>query len=394
MQLAESQLLVSVLETNFESLCYGRSQQTAAGREASLRALASALSNSPLWAESPSAALVVRPEPEPMLGVVGYFDAVERARLEGLRWQLENSLPRLRYVGYEQAEEDCELLAERLVERFGCEELRSFRFTAIPRGGFIVLGMLSYILGLRQSQLEIPHPPDAPLVIVDDCALSGVRFGRFIQGLESQRVTFAHLYSPSGLRHAIESDGRREVTCVSARELQDHAPGVQGEDYPAWRERWMSRMDSRGYWVCQPDHLCFAWNEPDTSLWNPVIEREEEGWRLVPPELCLKNRPTPGAEPLRVQVQPEGMGPLKPASRVLFGELEGQIVLGDLSTDESFVLEGVGADMWRAVVEHGNLDGAADALLREYEVDGSTLRADLRGFVEDLLAQGVLVDDE
>lgn len=389
----DSQPLVSVLETDFDDAGHEWTPQPTVGRTERLWDLATAISASPAWGEMPRAALVVRDEPDPLLGVVGCFGAAERARLEGLRWRLENVLPRLRYVGYEQATEDCERLADQLVERFGREELRGFRFTAIPRGGLIVLGMLSYVLGLRQSQLESPHPSDSPLVVVDDCALSGVRFGRFLERLESQPVVFAHLYSPPELRHAIESRERGEVVCLGAHDLRDHAPARQGDGYAPWRERWLARMDARGYWVGQPDHLCFAWNEPDVVTWNPVSGREENGWHLVPPGLCLKNRPAPGAEPVQVQNQPRGRGPLRPSSRVLFGELEGQLVIGDLQTSESFVLEGAGADMWRAVLEHGNLEAAAEALLREYEVDGPALKADLRGFAGDLLSRGLLVDD-
>ena len=75
---------------------------------------------------------------------------------------------------------------------------------------------------------------------------------------------------------------------------------------------------------------------------------------------------------------------------MLFGEFEGELALGNRKTGESFVLEGVGADMWRAVVEYGKLEEAADALLKIYEVDGATLRADLRKFVDDLLSQSLL----
>lgn len=340
----------------------------------------------------PRIALVVRKEPEPLLGVVGRFDAAGRSRLEGLRWQIETALPEMRYVGYEQAERDCEILAEKLVERFGREELRSFRFTAVPRGGFVVLGMLSYILGLSQEQLETPHSSEAPLVVVDDCALSGDRFRRFLARTENERVVFAHLYSPLELRRAVEAR-ERGVVCIGAHDLVDHAPDRQGGGYAAWRERWLRRMDDRGYWVGQPEHVCFAWNEPDISIWNPVTEREEGGWRLVPPKLCLKNRPAPGAEVPPVQVQSAGRGPLKPSPAVLFGELEGEVVVGDIDSGASFVLEGAGADMWRAIVEYGGLEEATSSLLEEYEVDEETLKRDLESFAENLLEQRLLVHD-
>jgi hypothetical protein len=358
--------------------------------EVRLHALADALSASPLWADMPGATLVVRAAPDPLLGVVGYFDAAGRARLEALRWQLEHLLPRLLYVGYAQAQEGCERLAARLVERFGRDELRGFKFVAMPRGGFIVLGMLAYILELERSQLEPPKDAGTPLVIVDDCALSGVRFGQFLSSLQSPRVVFAHLYSSPELREAIEVRESGRVTCLSAHDLRDHAQERLGTQHLAWQRRWLDRMDGQGYWVGQSEYVCFAWNEPDFGFWNPVTEREENGWRFLPPVLCLKNRPASGPHSVSVQLQPQGKGPLGPSSSVLFGEFEGELALGNRKTGESFVLEGVGADMWRAVVEYGKLEEAADALLKIYEVDGATLRADLRKFVDDLLSQSLL----
>jgi hypothetical protein len=358
--------------------------------EVRLRALADALCVSPLWAEMPRATLVARAAPDPLLGVMGYFDKAGRARLEALRWQLEYVLPSLRYVGYAQAQEDCERLAERLVERFGRDELRGFRFLAMPRGGFIVLGMLAYILGLGRSQLVAHEDAGAPLVVVDDCALSGVRFGEFLSRIEGPHVVFGHLYSSPDLRKAIEVRESGRVTCLSAHDLHDRAQENMGEQRQAWQQRWLERMGGQGYWAGQSEQICFAWNEPDFGFWNPVTGREENGWRFVPPDLCLKNRPASVAHRIPVQFQPQGKGPLRPSSSVLFGEFEGQVAVGNLKLGESFVLEGVGADMWRAVVKYGNLEVAADVLLRIYEVDDAALRADLREFVENLLSKSLL----
>lgn len=393
MQLTDHQPLVSVLQTDLEAIHHSRVLRTSEEPEARLLALADALSTSPLGAGMRRVALVVRPAPNPLLGAVGYFDAADWVRLEGLRWQIENVLPHLHYVGYAQAEEDCERLASRLVERFGRDELQSFRFTAVPRGGLIVLGMLSYMLGLRRSQLEPPHPPEMPLVVVDDCALSGVRFGHFLKRCQSRQVVFAHLYSSPDLRSAIEAEEPRVVSCLSSHDLRDRAPERLDDEYPAWRERWLARMDDSGYWVGQPEHVCFAWNEPDVGLWNPVTEREEGGWRFVPPQLCLKNRLAPGTDPVRIQLQPVGKGPLRPSDHVLFGEIEEQLIIGDLKKGESFVLSDVGADMWRAIVKYGNLEEVADTLLEDYAVDGATLRSDLHNFAENMLLQGLLEND-
>lgn len=355
-----------------------------------LISLARALAVSPLWREISDACIVARPRLQPVLGVLGRFDAAGESRLAALGQGLNDVMTRLRHVDYTQAEQDCEQLAAQLVERFGRNELGHFRFTTIPRGGLLVLGMLAYYLGLERRQLESPHPPDVTLVVVDDCALTGARFGRFLERRESRQVVFAHLYSHPDLRAAIEAREPRVRACLAAQDLHDYGPERLGDEYSAWRERWLDRLDSPRYWVGQPDHVCFAWNEPDRFFWNPVTERVESGWRIVPPELCLKNRLAPGTEPIPVQVQPEGKGPLKPSEYVLFGEFEGQIVVGNLETGESFGLADVAADTWRAIVEYGNLEDVVDALLRDYDVDEATLRADLRAFVDDLLARGLL----
>ena len=226
---------------------------------------------------------------------------------------------------------------------------------------------------------------------MDDCAFSGVRFGEFLARCESRSVVFAHLYSHPDLRTTIEAREPRVEACVGARDLRDHAPEREGAGYLAWRAEWLARLDGEpGYWIGKPDHLCFPWNEPDFSIWNPVTERLEHGWRVVPPELCLKNRTN--TRPIPVQVQPQGPGPLRPSEHVLFGEFEGEIVVGNTETEASFTLAGVTADMWRTIVSHGNLDAAVTSLAGKYDVDVDTLRADLLEFSEQLLALDLLED--
>lgn len=383
--------LFFLCSTNLETDRRGGTVGGGHGLELDLPALARGLANSPAWREMPEAVLVVRRTPTPILGVVGRFDAAAEARLTTLGPQLAKRLASLRYVSYQRAEEDCERLANLLIERFGRDELRKFRFAAVPRGGLVVLGMLSYMLGLVHSQLEPPYPPDAPLVVVDDCALSGFRFDQFLARSESSQVIFAHLYSHPQLRAAVEAREPRVIACVGARDLHDHAPEILGAEYHVWRENWLARLGvDSGYWLGQPEHLCFPWNEPDVSVWNPFTERIERGWRVVPPEFCLKNRPAPGTESIPVQLQPDGVGSLRPSEQVLFGEFEGSIVVGNMQTKASYTLAGVAADMWKAVIEHGSLDEAALSLSEAYDVDLPTLQADLGGFVKDLLGLDLL----
>jgi hypothetical protein len=352
-------------------------------------ALARALTSSPPWKEIHDAVLVVRTAPIPLLAILGYFDDEQRARIGALRWQLENILPRLRYVNYRNAEKACARVAAEMMSRFGPDQVGRFRYVGLPRGGFFVLGMLSYMLNVPRERLHFPHPVGEPLVVVDDCAITGVRFREFLKICPSMEITFAHLCSHPELRRAIQAQEPRVSACISAQDLSDFAPNELGPDYGAWRHRWHARSPD-AYWVGLTEHVCFPWSEPDVGVWNPVTQREEAGWRLMPPELCLKNRPTAGHAPDRLQVQPLGPGPLRPAAHVVFGRLRDQVILANVRTEETFSLNGVAADMWSAIATAGNVSEARTRVAQNYDVDETRLSTDLDRFVTDLMNRNLL----
>ena len=358
-----------------------------------LESVARTLSADADWAQNISdAVLVVREGAEPTLALLGVGDTKVEDNLMRLREQLQVSLTRLRYVDYAQVEKDCERLAAQLQERLG-ESLRRFRFVSIPRGGYIVLGMLSYALGLDQEQLGPAGGSEETTVVVDDCAITGARFGRFLRHLNGQRVVFASLYSHPDLRSAIESREDRVVACLSAQDLNDHGPENMGGDYAAWKKKWKERSGEDRYWVGQPDHICFPWNEPDVGVWNPDTGQVERGWHAVPPSHCLKNRSTSGDPSIPVQVQPEGKGPLKPAEHILFGDIGERIVVANVESQESFGLADVAADIWRSVVKEGDEEGVVASLRNSYDITEEVLRADVQSFVSQLVTKGLLVRD-
>ena len=368
---------------------YSRELQLPSSKPA-LRALARAVATSLSCAQELCAALVVGTGPRPVLGLLARSDSAGKVWLAGQERALNRVCAHLRYVSYGQAERDCQQLAARLVERFGREAVGQFRYAGLARGGFIALGILAYTLGLERAQLEPPYPPDVPLVVVDDCAFTGNRFSRFLERCGRSQVIFAPLYSHPDLRAAIEAREPQVVACLSARDLHDHGPERLGKEYPAWRQRWLAMMGGRRYWGGQTDHVCFSWSEPDRFIWDSVAENLVRAWHIVPPERYLGNRLPPKTEPIPVQVQPQGKGPLRPSEQVLFGELGGQTVVGNLETGGSFGLDDVAADIWRAIVAYGNAEDVVGALLADYDVGESTLRADLDDFVGDLLKRGLL----
>lgn len=315
-----------------------------------------------------------------------HIDSAELPRLHILASRLQRLHGRMRYVSYQQAEEDCEQLASLLLRHYSRQDLREFGFAAIPRGGHIVLGMLAYVLDLHHDQLLPKFQNLQPLCIVDDCALTGVRFGQTLERADADHVVFAHLYSNPALRQAIMASERRVTHCLSAHDLVDHAVADRdAEAYQAWITTWQKRSPKRHYWLGQPDLVCFAWSEPDWPFWNPVTEHVEDGWRFTPPHLCLKNRTL-----LALPSRPVERREWQTTSATVFGSFDGVIWLCQTETEQVYSLEGVAADMWRALAGYGNTDSALGYLLGEYDVAVSSLRADLEAFAEQLRMVGLL----
>ncbi|RAM51553.1 MAG: hypothetical protein C6Y22_10845 [Hapalosiphonaceae cyanobacterium JJU2] len=355
--------------------------------------LAQAIASSPIWAEMPGNILIVRPTPQPALFVLGCLNEAGRVRIATELQDLNLNMTRLRYVSYRQAEADCERLAKQLVDCFGYEKLKQFHFTGIPRGGLIVLGMLAYALGLTADQLEPPPSPDVPWVVVDDCVFTGSRLSNFLQSHSHQAVIFAHLYSHPDLRKAIASGEPRVQACLSAQDIHDYAPEDLGDSYPDWYAHCLTQLNGIRYWVGKTDNICFSWNEPDRFVWNPVTETIEGSWLLIPPEICLKNRLKTAKEAPIIQMQPESKGLIQPGLQVIFGEYEGQIVIGNLATQESFYLTGVAADIWQAIIEYGEIEKVITSLLEDYDIEEAILRCDVETFVNDLYTQNLLTTE-
>lgn len=87
-------------------------------------------------------------------------------------------------------------------------------------------------------------------------------------------------------------------------------------------------------------------------------------------------------------------------SRVILSEnifvqdVDGEMVLMDMESEEYFGLDTIGATFWQALQETERLQETLKYLLEMYEVEESVLEKDLVAFVEKLRANGLAVVDQ
>lgn len=355
-----------------------------------LDSLAHAVALHPMWQDLAQGILVVRANPTPVLALLGTFSPKQQAQINLQRASVNAACRRLRYIDRKEAIATCEQLAERLTETFGPLALREFRFYGVPRGGLIVLGWLAYVLDLRPLQLEPPYPPDIPLVMVDDCALSGSRFSRVLKQFPQHQLIGAPLYAHPDLCTAICTHEPQLLACINGIDLHDHGPQILGNAYHQWQTQNLARLAGDRYWLGLPDYIAFDWNEPDHLLWNPATQTLETSWKIVPPQLCLKNRLSQGAPSLPIQIQPPCQGWLHPSSNIVYGTLQHQILIGDLSTGETFGLSGKAAQYWNALLQSISLDQAIATLNQQQGMTKTQLQDDLDPFIAQLLAQKIV----
>ena len=352
--------------------------------------LCRALAHSPIWDSMGAGTLILRTGPHPSLAALGRFDAADRARLAFLARWMPNAVLSTRYLGYPEVTEAVENLAVRLRSACGTE-IVDFDFVGIPRGGIIVQGMLAYALDLKPERLGSSGDPGRPLVLVDDCALTGSRFRRFVAGLPQSRLVFAHICSTPELRAAMLAQEPALSHCVAVIDLRDLAPEEHGAQYSEWRTGVHERTAAHRYWIGQAEDVVFPWNEPDHNFWNPETGEMDWGWRLVPPERCLKRGATSFPDGIPVQVQEPAGAEHLPASHIMYGRFEGLVYLLDSDTGQTLGLGQVGSLIWEGLMEGLSPYVIGQQISSRFAVDPDRAGVDASAFIGDLVDRGVLV---
>ena len=78
------------------------------------------------------------------------------------------------------------------------------------------------------------------------------------------------------------------------------------------------------------------------------------------------------------------------ADTVFAQEVDGEMVLLDMESENYFGLDEVGTSIWQAMKDDADLDTVFAALLAQYEVHEDVLKSDLLNFVDRLQASGLV----
>lgn len=77
-------------------------------------------------------------------------------------------------------------------------------------------------------------------------------------------------------------------------------------------------------------------------------------------------------------------------SDIIATDMDGETVMMSIERGEYYGLDGIGPFLWEQLAEPVSLDELCRRVLREYEIDEATCRADVSAFIEDLIDKGVL----
>ncbi|WP_223891643.1 PqqD family protein [Sulfurovum sp. TSL6] len=78
------------------------------------------------------------------------------------------------------------------------------------------------------------------------------------------------------------------------------------------------------------------------------------------------------------------------ADTVFAQEVDGEMVLLDMESENYFGLDEVGTAIWQTMQEYGTLQEVFNTMLEQYDVEEEVLEKDLSDFIEKLVERGLV----
>ena len=230
----------------------------------------------------------------------------------------------------EQAQLAVRRLANKMQNEMPADLLHKVRIVPIPRGGLLVAGWLAYALDFSHDQFF--DDGVSPVCLVDDCALTGKRFGQMLSRFNGRDVWFCHLVSAPELRHAILRKERSVRGCIAADDLSVEQQKVV--EQIASEDRYLNKSVGP---------VIFPWTEPGLPVTVPFSGEVQDGWRLMPPHLVLGNLALLKLPP-KVEIAPDD---IQSSSHIVWRLQESSILLYEGDGQKLFELSGLAADLWK-----------------------------------------------
>jgi hypothetical protein len=338
-----------------------------------------ALASSPLEWLPNSARLVFRADPTPVLGILDVTEYAANELLDLVHRELVDAVERSRFVGQKELSRLVRHLASSLNIVLG-KRLEEASVVEIPRGGLFVKGYLSYRFPLP---LFSSAATNTPVFLVDDISLSGRRVTEWIDRFPDREIIVATLFSPPQVRDAVIARHGERVSWINAEDMKtfgETAPHPDESDPPPWRGI--------------TEHICFPWTEPDRGIRLKGTSEFFTGFRLIPPEHCLKNQVQFERNRDRVKIVGNETGWIKTAPGVLWADIDDVVHLADTERGRSQKLEGSAAQFWISAFKFEKKDDAIAHLARLYDIDKSRLEGDFDQFIHELVAEGIVFPAE
>ena len=85
---------------------------------------------------------------------------------------------------------------------------------------------------------------------------------------------------------------------------------------------------------------------------------------------------------------------MKISENVVWRDLDGEIVILNLTSGVYFSVDGVGAPVWTLVSEQVTNDEIVGKLISEFDVEETCLRNDMEALFQELASQGLIENSE